>query len=199
MGRQGDAPGPFEFMADRVVGHILIAGILVGQDAHIAGPLDVVLAADGADAGGVMTVVAGHEAQVGAGDDTFDALRELGDAHAPEGHGVLGRGEQARSPADVAGVEMGCRSDGFRSVFFLGHFFGIVGKACRMLFDEIVVDQVFRDDDMGHGVEEEHVRAALDRQINGGDASCFCQARIDTDDLAALLLGPDDMAGDEGM
>ena len=53
---------------------------------------------------------------------------------------------------------------------FLGHFFGIVGKACRMLFDEIVVDQVFRDDDMGHGVEEEHVRAALDRQINGGDA-----------------------------
>lgn len=87
---------------------------------------------------------------------------------------MLGRGEQARSPADVAGVEMGCRSDGFRSVFFLGHFFGIVGKACRMLFDEIVVDQVFRDDDMGHGVEEEHVRAALDRQINGGDAPCFC-------------------------
>lgn len=74
MGWQGDAPGPFEFMADRVVGHILIAGILVGQDAHIAGSLDVVLAADGADAGGVMTVVAGHEAQVGAGDDTFDAL-----------------------------------------------------------------------------------------------------------------------------
>ena len=94
---------------------------------------------------------------------------------------------------------MGRCGDGFGRVFILGHFFGIVGKACRMLFDEIVVDQVLRDHDVGHGVEEEHVRAALDRQVNGGDAARFCQARIDTDDLAALLLGPDDMAGDEGV
>lgn len=74
MGRQGNAPGLFKLMADFIIGDVLVAGILVGQDPHITRSLDVVLAADRADAGGVMTVVAGHETQVGAGDDTFDAL-----------------------------------------------------------------------------------------------------------------------------
>ena len=74
MGWQGNAPGLFKFMADFIVHDVLIARILVGQDAHVTGPLDVVLAADRADAGGVMAVVAGHETQVGAGDDAFDAL-----------------------------------------------------------------------------------------------------------------------------
>ena len=101
---------------------------------------------------------------------------------------MFGRSEQARCPADIVGIEVGRCGDGFGRVFILGHFFGIVGKACRMLFDEIVVDQVLRDHDVGHGIEEEHVRAALDRQVNGGDAARFCQARIDTDDLAAFFL-----------
>ena len=74
VGWQGNAPGLFKFMADFIVHDVLIARILVGQDAHVTGPLDVVLAADRADAGGVMAVVAGHETQVGAGDDAFDAL-----------------------------------------------------------------------------------------------------------------------------
>ena len=74
VGWQGNAPGLFKFMADFIVRDVLIARILVGQDAHVTGPLDVVLAADRADAGGVMAVVAGHETQVGAGDDAFDAL-----------------------------------------------------------------------------------------------------------------------------
>ena len=41
--RQGDAPGIFEFLADLLIRHGLVARIYIGQSAHITGPLNIVL------------------------------------------------------------------------------------------------------------------------------------------------------------
>lgn len=68
-----------------------------------------------------------------------------------------------------------------------------------MGLDEIVVYQVRRDDDVGHGVEKQHVGAALDGQVNIGDAGRFGLAGIYTDNLASLFLSPHDAAGHDRM
>lgn len=101
---QDTAPGLFEFSADGFVRYGLITGVLVGQESHVTGSLDVVLASDRADTGGVMAVVAGHETEVGAGNDAFDALGKLGDAHAPQGYGVFRGSKEAGSLSDRVGI-----------------------------------------------------------------------------------------------
>ena len=46
-GQAGDVPGPFHLFDGIQVVHRLVAGEHVGQPAHVAGPLDVVLPAQG--------------------------------------------------------------------------------------------------------------------------------------------------------
>ena len=77
------------------VGDRLIAGEDVGQAAHVAGALDVVLAAERVDAAAFNADVAAEHGQVGQGLDVVGAHGVLGDAHAVDDGGGLGLAVQA--------------------------------------------------------------------------------------------------------
>ena len=62
------------FARDGRVGDLLVAREDVGQGAHVAGPLDVVLAAQRVDARARAADVAGEHGQVGAGLDVVHAV-----------------------------------------------------------------------------------------------------------------------------
>ena len=78
-----DAPGVGELLPVFREFHILIARKGVGQRAHVAGPLDVVLAAYRVNADVRFPQVAGEDRQASQGAHRFDALPELGHPHSP--------------------------------------------------------------------------------------------------------------------
>ena len=71
--RDRHAPLGIEPRAQLVVLDVLEAGQPVGQRAHVAAALDVVLAAERVDAGAVPPDVAGQQDQVDQGEDVVDA------------------------------------------------------------------------------------------------------------------------------
>ncbi len=82
VGQAGDAPGLLELGAGFRIGHLLVAGKDIGQCTHVAGALDVVLAAQGIDAAALHAHVAQQHLEVGTGDDVVSSAGVLGD---PEG------------------------------------------------------------------------------------------------------------------
>lgn len=53
-----------------------------------------------------------------------------------------------------------------------------------------MVNQVFRDNDMGHSTKEEHVCTALDGQENIGNTRRFRLAGVNANNLGSLFLSP---------
>ena len=54
--------------------------------------------------------------------------------------------------------------------------------------DEVVIDQILLDNDVGHGAEDRHVRAGLRGQPQLGEIHQLNATRIDHDHLGAMLL-----------
>ena len=77
--RQLGVPGFFKFCHVFRHGHVLVAGQDIGQGAHVAGPLDVVLAADGIDPGGRPPDMAAEHGEIGQALDVVGAGGVLGD------------------------------------------------------------------------------------------------------------------------
>ena len=65
------APGLLEFFPDGIVVHFLVAGVVRGQGAHVAGTLDVVLSPEGIDPAAAPAHLTRDESQVG---EAHDAL-----------------------------------------------------------------------------------------------------------------------------
>ena len=102
-GGQGRIPLALEARADIVVIYTLVGGEDVGQAAAIRAALDVVLPAQGIEAGAFAAEVARHQRQVGQREGVVGAVRALADAHAPIAGGPLGGGVNPRGLADVLG------------------------------------------------------------------------------------------------
>ena len=81
----------------------LVAGQHIGQGSHVARALDVVLAAQGIDAGALAADVAGKQGQVGAAHHAQRAVVVLGHAQPVENQGPIGLGIDPRGGFDVAG------------------------------------------------------------------------------------------------
>ena len=82
IGHPLNAPGSFHLGLYGRVGHVLIGRVDIGQTAHVAGALDVVLTAQRIDAAAGLPHVAAEHRQIGQGLDIVGAGDVLGDAHA---------------------------------------------------------------------------------------------------------------------
>ena len=76
-----DTPGILEFLLDFGDGNCLVAGVHIGQAAHVAGALHVVLPAQRIDAAARNAHVAAQHRQVGGRLDIVYTGGVLGDAH----------------------------------------------------------------------------------------------------------------------
>jgi hypothetical protein len=98
------APELLEDLARGVLGDVAVAGKLVREAPHVAGALDVVLAAQRVHAHAGAAQVAGQHGEVGDAHDGGRALAVLGDAQAVVDRAVAPRGEEAGGGAQFFGV-----------------------------------------------------------------------------------------------
>ena len=129
--------------------------------------------------------LAGHHRQRDQAARVVRAVDVLRDAHAPQDHRALRRGEQARHFADRL------RRDAAHRRHRLGTVGGHVGfqflVAQRAIGDEALRDQTLLDDRMHHRVEHRDVGVGLELQVMRGVSRKFRAARVGEDQLRAVL------------
>ena len=188
-------PCLFELGAGLGVLHLLIAGKQARPHAHVAGALDVVLAAHRSQAGVVAADLVRDAGNGGDGVHRLHALALLGDAHAPADNGVGGRSVHAGGLANIVGAAAADVGDRLRRVVLDG--LPPLVEAVGVGVDEGAVVQVLAHDNVGERIHEGEVAAVLDLDVQISDARRLNGARVDDDDLGALLLGLHDTAGDD--
>ena len=194
----GHAPSLGKLGASGGVGDFLVARVQVGQHAHIAGALNVVLATHGREAGVGFADLAGNAGDGGDGVHRLQVLLLLAYAHAPANDGRrLRRGVHLGSLVDQRGLDTRDVLYGFGSVVLDG--LPPLVKAVRVLGDELLVVEAIVDQAVGKGVEERHVATVLDRKVDVGDTRGFDMARVGDDDLATLFFGSHDTPCDDGV
>ncbi len=182
-----------------IVGDVTIAGQLVRERAHVAGALDIVLAAERVHADAWPADIAGRHGEVGDRHHRGRALAVLGDAEAVVDRGVAAGGVEPRRVADSLGRDAGDLLDRLRAVPRLGDegrpLLELVPVAA--LADEGLVRQAFGDDDMGHRRQHRDIGAGAKRQVIGRldmrHADEVDAPRVDDDEPRALaepLLHP---------
>ena len=192
----GHAPSLGKLGAHGGVGDFLVARVQVGQHAHIAGALDVVLATHGRETGVGFADLAGNAGDGGDGVHRLQVLLLLAYAHAPANDGRgLRRGVHLGSLVDQRGLDTRDVLYGFGSVVLDG--LPPLVKAVRVLGDELLVIEAIVDQAVGKGVEERHVATVLDRKVDVGDTRGFDMARVGDDDLATLFFGSHDTPCDD--
>ena len=161
LGLDGDAPGLLEPRPRLVVDfQILEAGEVLGDGAHVAAALHVVLAAQRVQPRAVAADVAGQQGQVDQRENVVDGVVVLGDAERPADHGAVGAGIGVGGLADRLGRHAGLAlaplqrplldAGGVRLVAFGG------------AIDELAVVQPGMDDLAGDRVRERDVGADID-------------------------------------
>ena len=107
LGRNAHAPEVVAALAGLVVLDVLEADQPVGQRAHVAAALDVVLAAERVDAAAVSPDVPGEQGERDQGEDVVDRVVVLGDPEGPADHRPVGLGVGVRGLADGLGRHAG--------------------------------------------------------------------------------------------
>ncbi len=192
-------------LARRIVGDVAIAGQLVRERAHVAGALDVVLAAQRIHADARPAEIARHHGEVGDRHDRRGALAVLGDAQAVVDRGVAAGGVEARGAADRLGIDAGHQADRLRAVLRLRHESRpmLEGIAVAEFAHEPLVDQAFGDDRVRQRVQQRGVGAGPQRQVIVGldmrHAHEVDAARVDHDQLGALTQPLLHARGEDGM
>ncbi len=188
------APQVGEQLTYRRIGHVAVARQLMRERAHVARTLDVVLATQRADADAFAPDVAGRHGQVGHPHDHRRTLAVLGDAQAVVDRGVRGGGVQPGGGAQLGGRDAGDRLHRLGAVLRPGDERGPCLDVLAPLIDERLVHEPFGDDDVGHGVDDGHVRAGQELQVMAGldvrAAHEVDPARVDDDELGALTQSP---------
>ena len=162
------------------------------ERAHVAGALDVVLAAQRIHPDAAPADIAGRHRQIGHPHDRGRALAVLGDAEAVIDRGVAAAGVKPRGGADILGRNAGELAQPSRGCSPAGDERRPIGKGVGVaaLAHESFVDQPFGDDDMRQGIEHRDVGAGPERQVicrlDMRRAHQVGAARIDDDQLRAL-------------
>ncbi len=182
-----DPPGIGELLPDSRIGHILIAGEHIRQNAHIAGALNIVLPAHGTDTDGRAAEVAGQQCQAGKPFDDIDGLAKLSHAHSPHYGGGRGRREGAHCLTNVAGGDAGEVFYALWGILF--HRLPIGLKSFGKPRDVVLVVQLFFQKHIAKGVHQRHVATVLQLQMLIGNARRFDAARVADDNFRAVFTG----------
>src|SRR5207237_6097139 len=119
FGLQWSPPRVFERLAHDRIGHVAVGAELMGEGAHVARALHVVLPAQRVHADAFATQVAGGHGEVGDAHDRGRALAVLGDAEAIVDGAVASGGVQARRAAHTLRSHA---RDGFRGLWRIALF-----------------------------------------------------------------------------
>ena len=160
--RDGDAPLGVELGAERVVLDVLEARQPVGQGAHVAAALDVVLATQRVDAAAVAPDVTGQQDERDQRQDVVDRVVVLGDAERPADHRARGRGEGVGELADGLGRDAGLALGVLERVRLDLRLVGL--EVDRGALDELAVLEPGGDDLAGHRVGQRDVAADVETE-----------------------------------
>ncbi|MNO98092.1 hypothetical protein D3C76_898260 [compost metagenome] len=172
VGLQGHAPGLFELGAHALVGDMPVAGQLVGERAHVARALHVVLPAQRVHPYPFTADVASGHGQVGDAHHCGTALAVLGHPQAVVDGRVAAGGIQPGRSADLLRWHATNRAEHLGGVVWqadevapTGEVFGFAAG-----IDEALGQQALGNDHVGQGVEHGHVgaRAQLQVQVGAG-------------------------------
>ncbi len=172
-----EAPQRLELAARLGVLDVLEAGELVGQGAHVAATLDVVLAPDRHEPGAVAADVPGEQRQVDERQHVVGGVVVLGDAERPAELRRLGRGVVVRHLADHV-----CRHPGDGGATFerpLVDGLGVGVEPGGRVTDELFVGEAGGDDLATDGVGEGDVGADVDAEPDVGPCRRAGAARVD--------------------
>ncbi|MCY1408054.1 hypothetical protein D9M71_233710 [compost metagenome] len=192
--RHRHAPGLGELGLHLAAVGRLIAGIDVGQTAHVAGALHVVLPAQRVDAGAGTADLAAHQGQVGDRHHVVGAALELGDAHAVGDEGGLGVTDRIRQP-----LQLGHRHAGLRAGQFRGQAGDMLAQDIDVLAARVEERPVFPavgEDDLQQTVEQGDVAAQPELDVLLGQAGEPRAARIDHHQPRTARLGTEDARAD---
>ena len=168
-GRNGASPRDLELLAGVVVEDVLEARQLVGDRAHVATTLHVVLSAQRVDAGAVPTDMAAQQVEVDQRQHVVDAVVMFGDAERPTHLGPVCGCEGMGEFADGVGrYARNCLGPFQRPL--LDGFTVLVETGCRAL-DEGAVVETGGDDLATDRVGECDVGADLQPEPAIGPAS----------------------------
>ena len=195
--RQGSAPYILEERVRLWVVPSPAADLLVRQGAHVAAALHVVLAAQGVEAASVLAHVPGQEPQVDEREHAVGAVVVLGDAQRPVQGRLVGGGVHAGHLADVLGRD---------ARYLLGVLGRVAGdlllvrlEALRGPLDELLVVEVFLDDDVAHRVGQADVGADVEAEPLVGLLDLVYLPRVDDDHLRAVLDAAAHVVVDDGV
>jgi hypothetical protein len=165
--------------------HALIIGEHHRDQAGVRCALHVVLPAQRVEPAARLADLPGHHAERNQAARVVGAVNVLGNAHAPQNHGSLRLGEDARHFLDRFRWNAADRRHRFWTVAFDVLLEVLVANGAAL--DEVVVHQPFVDDGVHHGIQQRHVRVGLELQHVVRVTREFGTARIGVDKLGAAL------------
>ena len=167
---RGLEPGPHLGVRDA-----LVIGICDRNQPGVRGPLHVVLPAQRVETRARLPDVPRHHHKCDEAAGVVGAVVALRDAHAPEHHRRLRLAEQAGHAADIVRRYAADLSGRLRIVLLHQGPQGV--EVLRARLDELVVYQVFLDQDVHHAVVEGHVRSGANLHEHlGVIGQCRCGA-----------------------
>ena len=137
------------------------------EGAHVAGALDIVLAAQGIDADALAAEVSGRHREIGDGEHRGRTLAVFGDAEPIVDRRIAARGIEPRGLADGIGWNAGDLCDLFRAIAGFRHELRPILEFRRVaaFAHESLIDETFGDDDMGKRGQDRDIGAGLQRQM----------------------------------
>ena len=173
------------------------ADLLVRQGAHVAAALHVVLAAQRVEARSVLADVAGQEPKRDEREHPVGAVVVLGDAERPVQRSLIRRGVHAGHLADVLGRDARDLLGVLRRV--AGDLLPVRLEVFRGPLDELLVVEVFLDDDVAHRVSQADVGADVEAEPLVGLLDLVYLARVYDDHLRAVLYAAAHVVVDDGV
>ncbi len=193
----GCGPGALELLAHRRVGEALIAGKAVGKGAHVAGPLDVVLAAEGVHARCRPAYVSREQSQIGDGQDVFRPKGMLGEPHGIKDHGPFGPTEGPRRSRQILPRYSRDLFHHFWRILF--HYGCELLEAFAAFRHEFFVPKAFFQNDVAEPVDPGHVRPRPRLQVKMGFLGKLDSAGIHHDQGGPVPYRPQDLLSHDGM
>ena len=192
---KGNAPRVLELLARGQAGHVLVAGVGVGQSPHVARALNVVLTSKRVDATTGYAHVPQQHLEVGAGGHIGHPHRVLGYAQRVEKRPRPVLGHHACGLLQLPRRNTGDLTDHFRRV--LGHDDLQVLEPLRALGDEGTVLPAFADDNVHQPIEQCEIGARSVTQVQIRARGYVRTPRVRHDELcAAHPLGPPHLDAD---
>ena len=180
-------PGLFKFLLDSGVEYLLIAGVVGGQRAHIAGTLDIVLTPQGVHAIAHTAQIAGDQGQIAQALDIVGAVQVLGDAHGIGDIGFVGGGIHSGGINNQLLIQAADFRHPLRGIGLDAFFQGF--NALGVLGDVFLVLQTFRKNHMEHTVAQGHRGAGVDLQVDVGNVCQGNPLGVGNNQLLAGQLG----------